>query len=146
MHKLLGYDFSVEYKPGKDNVGVDALSRSFLATWSQPQLNITDLVRKAVNEDTKLRAIMEACIEDKPPHPNYSVQEGILFWKSRIVLPPNHSIVKMVLHEFHDTPLGGHAGVTRTLSRLAAQFYWEGMQKDVKNHVQCCLILPTSQG
>jgi len=140
LHKLLGYDFSIEYKPGKDNVGADALSRSFLVAWSQPQLNITNLVRKAVNEDTKLRAIMEACIEDKPPHPNYSVQEGILFWKSRIVLPPNHSIVKMVLHEFHDTPLGGHAGVTRTLSRLAAQFYWEGMQKDVKNHVQCCLI------
>lgn len=31
LPKLLGYDFSIEYKPGKENISTNALARSFLA-------------------------------------------------------------------------------------------------------------------
>jgi len=39
------------------------------------------------------------------------------------------------LHEFHDSPIGGHAGV----ARISTQFFWPRMYKDVKRHVQHCL-------
>ena len=45
-----------------------------------------------------------------------------------------------VLQEFHNTLLGGHSGFTRTLQRIATHFYWHGMQKDIKEFVQNCLI------
>ncbi|WVZ17322.1 hypothetical protein V8G54_010304, partial [Vigna mungo] len=38
--------------------------------------------------------------------------------------------ITLFLKEFHDTMVGGHAGVNKTLKRLSANFYWALMAKD----------------
>ncbi|KAL4332005.1 hypothetical protein GQ457_07G011040 [Hibiscus cannabinus] len=35
---------------------------------------------------------------------------------------------------------GGHAGITRTFQRLAANFYWKGMRKEVRQFVTECQV------
>ena len=45
-----------------------------------------------------------------------------------------------MLQEFHDTPSGGHAGIKRTLVRLAANFFWPGMRQSVINYIAQCTI------
>ena len=122
LHKLLGYDFTTEYKPGKDNLAADALSRSFFMVWSQPNMEILPVLHATITEDTKLNNIRELCCKGTLPHPNYSTYDEPLYWNGRLVIPRKHDLVQQILHEFHTSPLGGHSGVARIVTRIAAQF------------------------
>ena len=55
-----------------------------------------------------------------------------------MVLPQKSKFKKAVLREFHNTPSGGHSGIFRTYKRVAANFFWVGMKKDVQDYVQRC--------
>nr|KYP52382.1 Transposon Ty3-I Gag-Pol polyprotein [Cajanus cajan] len=136
----VGYDFTIEYKPGKDNVVADSLSKSFYMAWSQPQFQILPKLRTAIAVDLKLKFVMELCLSDQPPSPHYSVHDKLLYWKGRLVISDDHALIQQLLYEFHSSLLGGHAGYSRTLARVTAQFYWPGMQKDVRVYVQNCLV------
>lgn len=72
------------------------------------------------------------------PHP-YSVVNGVILHKGRYVLSPTSALCNQVLTEFHDTPSGGHAGVKRTLVRVAANFFWPKMRQAVEAFVASCL-------
>ena len=49
----------------------------------------------------------------------------------------------LLLKEFHETPIGGHAGIQRTYIHLAANFFREGMKRDVKDFVGQCYVCQT---
>lgn len=45
--------------------------------------------------------------------PPFSIVQGLVLHKGRYVICPDSSLCNLILHEFHDTPSGGHAGVKR---------------------------------
>lgn len=57
------------------------------------------------------------------PGKSYTGQDGLVFYKTRVVVPPNTPLINQLLQEFHDARIGGHSGVLRTFKRLAQQFY-----------------------
>ena len=67
-------------------------------------------------------------------------RDGLLWNKDRLVLPPNSPHKEAVIHEFHNTPMGGHSGMFRTYKRIASNFYWVGMKKDIQDYIWCCDI------
>ncbi|WVY92398.1 hypothetical protein V8G54_031486 [Vigna mungo] len=140
LHKLLGYDFTIEYKPGKDNIAADSLSRSFHMAWSQPRFPIIARIKQALLHDTKLAKIMELYLTQKNNDPHYWVSDGLLYWKGRLVLPDDLDLQQQIVHECHNSLIGGHAGYTRTLAHVLAQFHWHGIHKFIKNYVQNCLV------
>lgn len=140
LHKFLGYDFSIEYKPGKDNVAADALSRSFFMAVSIPHHTLLQQIAAATSQDPELAVIWDQCLKGNHPDPNYQVKNQLLYWKSRLVLPSQQPLIQQVLHEFHSSPIGGHSGIQRTKARIASLFYWSTLSKDIKQFVSECLI------
>jgi hypothetical protein len=140
LHRFLGYDFSIEYKPGKDNVAADALSRVMTLAWSEPQYNFLHQIRATQKQDPALLEIMRKCAQNSPPESHYTVKDDLLLWKQRIVIPNNGALIQQVLYELHTSPLGGHAGITRTMARVKAQFYWPDMKTDIVEYVKKCEI------
>ncbi|GMF31646.1 unnamed protein product [Phytophthora fragariaefolia] len=149
------YNFTVEYKPGKQNVLADALSRRpdyELAHLVDLESPLYELIRKAYADDDDLARRVEALgvpnktVELTARHRSrlhrYSVVEGLLYYQvdggdePRIVVPNDEDLRHRVLYEAHDTPLSGHLGREKTYTSAARNFWWPHMYKWVRKYVQ----------
>lgn len=153
VRKLLGFQFRIEYKPGASNKVADALSRvpaawpdwdspdssALLALVSSPTFGIIQQLRKENASDSFLLAFHEKFAQATLMFP-YSISNGLVLRHGRYVLNPSSPLCTTIISEFHDTPSGGHAGVKRTLVRVAANFFWQGMRQAVERFVASCLL------
>lgn len=140
LHKFIGYYFTIECKPGKENLAADALSRLFLMAWSEPQNQFLHDLRVELGQNEHMSTIVKQCQHPSNPDPYYSVKEDLLYWKGRLVISSLSSLQDKVLQEYHSSSIGGHAGVARTLARITSHFYWPNMKNDIKQFVQNCSI------
>ncbi|WVZ04461.1 hypothetical protein V8G54_025267 [Vigna mungo] len=140
LHKFLGYNFTIEYKPRKENLVVDALSRSFFMACSQVHNDLIPKIKVALPLNPKLQTIITDCAQGKLIHSHYSWLDGILYWKDRIVVPSEQAIKDHILSEYHSSPFGGHFRIARTMARVSAQFFWKNMHKDIMAFTQQCRV------
>ena len=66
--------------------------------------------------------------------------QGTLLYKGHVVIPQGSSLISMHLKEYHGSAIGGHLGVLKTLKRVAASVYWEGMKCDIHACVASCPV------
>ncbi|KAL4114536.1 hypothetical protein PRIC2_014470 [Phytophthora ramorum] len=151
------YNFTVEYKPGKQNVLADALSRRpdyELAHVAYLESPLYELLREAYAEDCDLadlvtslkvpeKAVKLTARQRSRLH-RYSLADGLLYYQvdesdePRIVVPNDENLRYRVLYEAHDTPLSGHLGREKTYTSVARNFWWPHMYKWVRTYVQTC--------
>lgn len=140
MVKLMGYDYEIRYRPGKENAAADALSRRTdsptLNHLFVPQVSLWGEIKKAMHEDDYLKKIAQQA-ETQPDGP-YTAKNGLIFFKGRVVVL--RKMRDLLLFEAHNTKIGGHSGVLRTYKRLAQQFYWPSMFQSVHDYVSKCVV------
>ena len=78
-------------------------------------------------------------------HTEYTIDsDGIIHLDGRTVIPTTDASLKAdILHECHDIPTSGHLGGAKTLELVKRHFYWNAMDKEVKEYVTTCLHLST---
>jgi len=127
--KLLGYDYEILYHSGCENSAADALScRSgspVLHHLHMLTVTVWDEIQKAYVRNFYVQSL--TCLaKDQQARP-YVWRKGLLFFKERVVIPSQAALQAQLLHEMHDTIIGGHSRVFQTFKKLAQQFYWPKM-------------------
>ncbi|KAL4557540.1 hypothetical protein LXL04_035721 [Taraxacum kok-saghyz] len=143
LAKLMGYKFSILYKPGRDNTAADALSRVFetnelRSLLSYPRWLEGNSLLEGSEADPRLQKIISDLTTNPSSHSGFSLLNGKLYHKGKLVIPATSKWIPQLITEFHDSPSGGHSGFYRTYRRLAAQIYWIGMTKSIKDYVRAC--------
>lgn len=91
LSKLLGYDFTVEYRKGRENKVADALSRREKGTvmaLSGPQPTWIELVQRECLHNSELQQLQEQFREGKLD-PRYTGHAGVIFYKGKICVASN---------------------------------------------------------
>ncbi|WVZ00696.1 hypothetical protein V8G54_026765 [Vigna mungo] len=157
--KLLGYDYEIRYKPGRLNVVADALSRSDcplqgeLHMLSTPQFVFLNELKESQLLDSEFILMRDKVLSNPSSYPFFRWNGDLLLYRGKIWISNQSKFIPLLLREFHETPVGGHAGVSKTLKRISANFFWGSMAKDTKAFVSQCDIsldfvtgLPPSNG
>ena len=145
VSKLLGYSFEIQYKPGCSNRVADALSRKSVGDIEFGSLVSTSVVDwslldQEVSRDPLLTQLKREILLQEKHHVGFSVREGKLLYKDRFVIPRTSTFIPKLLQVYHDSVVGGHSGEIKTYLRIAAEWYWIGLRKDVSRFVQQCTI------
>ncbi|GJY50778.1 hypothetical protein Tco_0441625 [Tanacetum coccineum] len=144
LMKLFPFDFTIIYKSGKENQGADALSRrlqhaDFMALVLSVNMDFLNLHEALLNEPYT-QNIITSISQDPTTHHEFSLSDSKLFYHNRLVILDDSPLRKKLLSKCHDSLIGGHVGYLKTLKRLTENFFWPQMKRDVKTHVQNCMV------
>lgn len=149
MMKLHGYHYKVEYKKGKENQAADSLSRKedvSVAAISIIQADWIQQLKDQLKTSEYYVQMQEKWEKGLLNHEKYTMKDGLLYYKHRLLLDPNSDFVITIIREHHDLPQAGHSGFLKTLQRLKKVCYWSGMKKAVRAYVQECEICQRNKG
>lgn len=150
---MLGYEFDNEYKVSSENKVADGLSRIDYSTMQckpidlfamtiPTSLQLQDLYGE-IEKDTEIQEVVKRLQSGEHVKSGFSLVNGKLLYKHRLVIPANSAQIPVILAEYHDSVIGGHAGVLRTLQQIKAIFYWSKMRKRIQNYVAACGVCQT---
>ena len=158
ISKLLGYNFVVEYKQGKENKVAYALSRkeetdlkteierkiAFLKAQAQgslftisfPSLTWLEELQASYEEDDAVKDLLGRLQDGEDSEGHYTLKNGLILHKGRFHLGSVSSMKPKVLALVHDNQLRGHSGYLKALHRAKRDWYWQVMKSGAKGYIK----------
>jgi hypothetical protein len=129
------------YKPGKENVVADVLSRVRINMLCPlPTKNLQKEVREDY-KDSPLDNLIKTMEEKEEPIEKYIIDDGLLYYRTDEYSPwrlylPDIPFRERVIHDNHDLTIVGYPGYAKTYSKIAWNYYWPNISSDIRKHVQ----------
>ena len=158
--RIHGYDMTIKYKPGKDMLLSDAMSRLHPLPDGAPEASIrinfvmfSDKklaeIRQATAQDPELCALRDVILQGWPDErrdvsqtlrkywpfrDELSIEDGILLKGSRLIIPGK--LRAEYLTKIHEA----HQGIVKCQLRAKSCIFWHGINKDIEELVGKCPI------
>ncbi|KRX18868.1 Uncharacterized protein T07_3375, partial [Trichinella nelsoni] len=164
---LNAYDYSINYRPGKEIANADALSRFpkqstenndshnsvilLLETIDNFPLHSKDIARITAKDPILTRVLSWAwrgwpkSVSDERLKPyvtrqhEISIHNGCLLWGSRVIIPLQAR--QKILKELHI----GHPGIVRMKALARSYVWWPKMDSEIENLVRTCDLCQQSR-
>lgn len=150
MAKLMGLQFRVVYKKGKENVAADALSRVGHLMVLQTVLQVQPLwiqdVLNSYTTDAEAQDLLAQLAVHSPNEKGFSLQQGVIRKDGLIWIAHNSALKTKLIAALHDSAVGGHSGGQATYHRLKRLFWWKGLKADVLEYVKQCDVCQHAKG
>jgi hypothetical protein len=143
--KILGYDFEIIYKKGKQNVVEDELSikdediEAFLCAISIIQPNWIIEAKDEWKNDEKVWTLIQRLQQDSSALYTFTWKNESLCYKYRLYLCKNSQLKQKVLLELHTSLVGRHSGFLKTYHRVKKDFFLDGLKTNVQRFVAKCV-------
>ncbi|WVZ64212.1 hypothetical protein U9M48_013772 [Paspalum notatum var. saurae] len=166
LELIKDYDLEIHYHPGKANVVADALSRRAhcnviearptvrvlcceigeieLPTEQLAELynliiepTIKEQIITAQKQDKGIAFIREGMDEKKRACFTLDDQ-GVLWFKNRLVVPKDMELRKRILDEAHTSMFTMHPGSNKMYQDLKQKFWWTRMKREIATYVSEC--------
>jgi hypothetical protein len=146
VSKLFGFQFSVEFKPGRLNVVAGALSRRdeehpSVHALSSPDFEFYEQFHQEAASLPKIVAAREEILANRATK-EWRLIDDMVVYAGRLLLPETSSFWTQALEHAHGM---GHEGVQKTLQRLCASFFTPRDTTLVREYIWGVLCLPAQQ-
>jgi hypothetical protein len=143
---LADFKYEITYRPGKENIVADALSRRKDHSEATKTAEATLSISSNSDDDTLMNMIRDGYKRDRicrrilkgAYRKTFQVENNIIYYHDLIYVPNVPSIFTILMREVHDVETGGHVGMNKTLEILKRKFYWPRMQYYVQRYVASC--------
>lgn len=102
---------------------------------SQTELSYGGIMTKALWEQRDILQVQDELLYRKWKDEKGTRFQAVVPFKAR----------RQILEYSHDHKTAGHLGVRKTLSKIRQQYYWPGLQKDVRHYIRGCEICTKSK-